>query len=418
MQIHFLFSILVLITATASYINHVYLKMPKTIGLTILSMLISLGLIIFFHQDSAILNIVGSFNFSETVLSGMLSYLLFAGALHVNVVDLKKELKAVISFASIGVIISCFLTATLIYGLSHLVQYPLSFGYCLVFGALISPTDPIAVMAVFKETKQVPARMKMRITGESLFNDAAGIILFVLMANLVFHPASQTDHVQISDMIHTFLSNAGGGIGLGVIFGWLGTRLIHKADDPEVAILITMAISSMGFIIAAYIEASGPITMVIAGLIIGNNNKTCSKRTKTVLNNFWGLIDELLNAFLFVLIGLEMLSIHFNPSVILLGLIGIIGIFMTRYISVFLPILIIDRNRNHDIWQETLLLSWGGIRGGISIALALSLPPEGESIVSLTYIIVICSILLQGASFKRLINHIFKHKTDQISPEK
>lgn len=421
MSFQLVFSLLVTITAIACYINHVYLKLPKTIGLTIISMLVSLGFIIFLDANNPIVKAASSIDFRDTVLNGMIAYLLFAGALHVNVLDLKKEMKAVISLATVSVLISVVIVATLVYWLAVFLNFPISYGHCLVFGALISPTDPIAVLAVFKQTKQVPKKMKMRILGESLFNDAAGIIIFVVLAGMFFYPNSHSDHITITHIMWEILIEAGGGIGLGLLFGWFAVWFMRRADNPEVAIFITLAVSSMGYYVAQALHTSGPVAMVVAGLIIGNScsmRKNYSEETVRSLDSFWGIIDDMLNAFLFVLIGLELLEIKFHPMVILLGVFSLVIILIARYISVALPVLLIDRRTSWSYWRENTMMTWGGIRGGISIALALSLPIDtGGDIVSLAYVVVLMSILIQGSTFGRVVKHLFPTKESDSSSQ-
>jgi CPA1 family monovalent cation:H+ antiporter len=410
MSYHILFSMLVVISALASYINYKFLKLPKTIGLTIVTLIISMFVIamlkVFPDWFTPINHLLGAIDFKETVLNVMLGYLLFAGALHVNAIDLRKNLFPIIYLASFGVLTSTILSGLLIWWVSGLIGFPISLPYCLLFGALISPTDPIAVLAVFKETKAVPKKIKMRITGEALFNDAAGILLFVLLMNIFFNHTGTSAGIIVYNIFHEAL----GGIIVGWILASTVSLILKNVDDKEVAILVTLAISSAGYVLSQKLEVSAPIAMVIAGLVIGSNMKKgkFTKRTIIALDSFWELIDEVLNAFLFVLIGLEMLTINFHPIVIVTGIIAFIVIFITRYISVSIPTLFLNIKLRKFYWRENLLMSWGGIRGGISIALALSIPSNGSaSIISLTYVVVIISILGQGSTFKWLVNKLF-----------
>ena len=350
--------------------------------------------------------LLGAIDFKETVLNVMLGYLLFAGALHVNAIDLRKHFYPIVYLASFGVITSTILSGLFVWWISILINYPIPLPYCFLFGALISPTDPIAVLAVFKTTKSVPKKIKMRITGEALFNDAAGILIFVLLMSVFVHHTG----TSTSGITYHLIQEGLGGIIVGWILGAGVSILLKNVDDKEVAILVTLAISSAGFVISQQLGVSAPMAMVIAGLTIGSNMKKgkFTQRTIVALDSFWELIDEVLNAFLFVLIGLEMLTIDFHFIIILAGFLSFIAIFLTRFISVSIPTLFLDIKLRKFYWRENLLMSWGGIRGGISIALALSIPSNGaDPIISLTYVVVIISIIGQGASFRWLVEKLF-----------
>ena len=414
MGYHTLFAMLVTITAIASYTNHRFLKFPKTIGLTIISILLSLFVMIAFKifpdLFAPVHHLMGGIDFKNLVLEGMLSYLLFAGALHVNMVDLRKQFAAVISLASIGVLISTFITAYILWHISNIFSLHIPFSFCLIFGAVISPTDPIAVLSVFKVCKNIPTKMKMRITGEAMFNDAVSILLFVILVAFTF--GNNSEHFTLWNVTWELIREALGGIIAGVLFGIIASWVLAKCSDAEVAILVTLAVTSTGFIIANKLHVSAPLAMVIAGMIVGNNfNKTkFSQRTVIALDNFWGLIDEVLNAFLFVLIGLEVITMNFNFLVIPAGIIAMLVILFSRFISIAIPMLFIEKNIGKNYWKGNLAMCWGGLRGGISIALALSIPGSPDIIVSITYVVVLISILLQGSTFKPLINKLYSPK--------
>lgn len=415
MNYHILFSMLVVISALASFLNYKLLKMPKTIGITIITLIISILVMVSFKfmpdQFARINNLLSGIDFRQTVLEVMLSYLLFAGALHVNTIDLRKHFLPIIYLASFGVIVSTVLTGFLIWWISGLLNYQISLAFCLLFGALISPTDPIAVLAVFKTTKSVPKKIKMRITGEALFNDAAGILIFISLLGVFLH----NKELSIGHISLEILHEAIGGIVFGGVLGFLVSKLLRNVDDKQVAITMTLAVSSAGYVIAQKLGVSGPISMVIAGLVIGRYMKKDKFKARVVvaLDSFWQLIDEILNGFLFVLIGLEMLTIEFHVQSILLGIIGFIVIFIARYISVSIPTLFSNIRLRKFYWRENILMSWGGIRGGISIALALSIPSD-DTVLSLTYVVVILSIILQGSTFKWIIGKVFP---EQIEPK-
>ena len=300
MNFQLIFGILVTITAVAYFINSNYLKLPKTIGLTLVTLIISIFSIYFLDKQINLTDVVTNINFKETVLDGMIAYLLFANALHINSIDLKKEFKSILSLATISVLISVFMIALLLYGLGKLFSIEIYFQYCLIFGAIISPTDPIAVMSVLKTTTQVPHKIKIRILGEALFNDAIGIIVFVLLANMYFFPDTGAHDFGIIYILLVVFSEAGGGILLGIIFGFIGVLFMRRSKSSELSILITLAIASLGYYCAQSLHASGAVAMVIAGLIIGrycSKEKSYSPVTIQELDNFWEMVDNLLNAF-------------------------------------------------------------------------------------------------------------------------
>lgn len=414
-----LFSMLVIISALASFINSKYLKLPKSIGLTLTTLLISLVVLIllkiFPDWFLPVKDLLSGVDFKDIVLNTMLSYLLFAGSLHVNSIDLKQELFPILRLASLGVVISTLMTAILVHYISILLNFTISFPMCLVFGALISPTDPIAVLAVFKTTKSISQSTKTKIIGEALFNDAAGILLFIVLLGIVYSHES----VSLFSLSTTLLQQSVGGLLLGFILGKFVSFFLRMIDDKEVAILFTLALSSSGFILASALDVSQAITMVIAGLVIGHDMKTKNFAKKTIvsLDSFWELVDEVLNSFLFVLIGLEMLTIDFNIKLICISILSFIAIFIARYISVssiLINCITFFYNKNFSkkaYWKENLLMSWGGIRGGISIALALMIPENNSnSIITLTYVVVILSIVLQGSTFKWIVTKLYPKK--------
>ncbi|KEI34814.1 cation:proton antiporter [Allofrancisella frigidaquae] len=421
MNEYFLFSLLTVVAAMMSYINTKFLKLPKAIGLTILSITFSAICASFLSTTNFLVVALSSFDFQTTVLDGMLSFLLFANALHFNMIELKKELKAIFGLASVGLLLSAFTTAVLIYGFCKLVGFELSFGYCLVFGALISPTDPIAVISTLAGNKTIPNYIKTRVVGESLFNDATGIVLFVILSNVVFFGSGGEfgqyidNNVDYLWLITKQISiEAGGGIILGYIFARIALVFLKTNKDAETSIFVTLAVASMGYLIAHSLHVSGPIAMVIAGLFIGNNlsdnKKSCPDQVKKV-DNFWMIIDNMLNSFLFILIGLELTSITFNRVALWIGVVGIFIVTFARFISISIPITVIDKKLTRASTKDNILVAWSGVRGGISLALALSLPDEGHLIVSVTYIVVILSILAQGSTLKIVLNMIYPPKT-------
>ena len=415
MTYHELFATLVTITALVSYVNDRYLKLPKTIGLTIISVGIAIVASLSNHflfnkinHIQPLIKFAQTVDFKTTVLDGMLGYLLFASGLHINSVELKKEITPVIYLASVGVVISTFIGGYLLYLLAQVLRLPLSLGECLLFGAILSPTDAIAVLSTFKTIKNPPQRLKTLITGEGLFNDAGAILILVVLVQVVYSDV----HVTFIHVLESLIVETGGGILFGIIVGMVASRFLKHAKSPEVATLMSIAAASAGFVIASHIHVSGVITMVVAGLIIGGYNKKehFSNETTLVLNNFWELVDEVLNAFLFVLIGLTMVTINIDSAAIVLGIFGIAIVFIARLLSILAPDLLLGvftwKRGGVFSCKKSILMAWGGIRGGLSIALALSIDGFPERLVAVTYVVVIASILLQGGTFKWAIKKL------------
>ncbi len=402
------FSILIVLAASFAYINHRFIKLPSTIGLMLLSLLSSVALIIIGIISPSFLNeakvILANFDFTELLMGSMLSFLLFAGAIHVKLDELRKVFWSVTLFSTLGVIIATFVIGGAMYFILPLFQIEMPFLYCLLFGSLIAPTDPIGVLGVLKEAK-VPKDLEMKITGESLFNDGVGVVVFLTILEIAQKPVSPT----WIDVSRLFVLEAFGGILFGLLVGYAGFWLMRSIDNYAVEILITLAMVMGGYSLSHFLHVSGPLAMVVAGLLVGNQGKkhAMSALTEEYVDKFWELIDEVLNALLFVIIGLELLVIKFSTNFVVIGLIAIFVVLLTRYISVLLPsqIIRIKEEVNHS---TILMLVWGGLRGGISIALALSLKPEfGKDLwVALTYFVVAFSILIQGLTVGRLAKRL------------
>jgi len=351
-------------------------------------------------------SMLGEIDFNQTLLHGMLSFLLFAGALHVNLTDLKKQGWVILSLATVGVVMSTFLVGTAAYYLLAALSYHLPYLYCLLFGALISPTDPIAVMATVKRLG-VSKELETTIAGESLFNDGVGVVVFMVLLILLRQPESITpSHVAI-----LFVEEAVGGLLLGTALGLLGYYLMRSIDNYKVEVLLSLAIVMGGYSLAVALHTSGPIAIVVAGLITGQvlRSEVLSDQTRRSLNEFWELVDEILNVVLFALIGLEVLIIPFEGQWFLASLFLIVIVIAIRFFSVGLPIRLIDWVTTRKLAPHLVkILTWGGLRGGISVALALSLP-SGEYrdlILFLTYVIVVFSIVVQGLTIGPLIKRL------------
>jgi CPA1 family monovalent cation:H+ antiporter len=306
----------------------------------------------------------------------------------------------IMTFSTIGVLLSTLVIGVLMYFIFGFFQTNIPFIYCLLFGALISPTDPIAVLGILKEAK-IPASLEIKITGESLFNDGVGVVVFATILEIA---QLGIDKISFGEIAWTFLKEAGGGILWGVILGYAGFYLLRSIDHYQVEVLITLAMVMGGYLFASYLHISGPLAMVVAGIITGNKGEaSMSDVTRDYVGKFWELIDEILNAVLFLLIGFEVLILSFHSKIILIGLTAILIVLFARLISVFIPTLFLQFRRSFER-NMVPILTWGGLRGGISVALALSLPSNmyRSEFVSITYIVVIFSILVQGLTIGKL----------------
>ncbi|MBK1629972.1 sodium:proton antiporter [Thiohalocapsa halophila] len=391
-------AILITLSAVFSWINHRFLKMPTAIGLMLIALLVSLALLLpipgsdgLEADAQAMLN---SIDFDAAVLHGMLSFLLFAGALHVNLFDLAKQKWVIATLASVGVIGATFLVGTAAFVLFWLLGLDVPYIYCLLFGALIAPTDPIAVLGILKSAG-APKSLEVKITGESLFNDGVAVVTFLVLAEIAF----SGEHVTVPGVLALFGKEAIGGLLFGLAAGGLAYLMLRRIDNYQVEVLVTLALAAGSYAAAEHLEISAPITVVVAGLLIGNHgrNGAMSQLTQEHLDNFWELVDEVLNAVLFVLIGLEILVLTLSAQYVLAGLLAIPLVLLARAISAGLPIAVMRRFRSFSPGVVTIL-TWGGLRGGISVALALSLP-EGATrdlLVTVTYCVVVFSILVQG----------------------
>ena len=337
-------------------------------------------------------------------MGGMLSFLLFAGSLHVDLNDLLEQKIIISILATLGVVFSTFVIGTTTYYMLGMFSINIDYIYCLLFGSLISPTDPIAVLGILKETN-TPKSLETTIAGESLFNDGVGVVVFAVILSLVIGDA----HISFSEISFLFIEEAVGGILFGLISGYLFFRLLKSVDDYPLEIMLTLALVMGGYSLASYLHLSGPLAMVVSGLFIGNHGKmfAMSDTTHKQLFSFWELIDEFLNALLFVLIGFEVLIIHFNFSYLLTGSLLIPLILLVRLIGISIPLKIMGARANLSK-GSAIVMTWCGLRGGISIALALSLPdiPERSLIIAITYIVVAFSILVQGLTSKTVVDSI------------
>lgn len=410
MDYYLIISGLVSLAALFGYINVRFLKLPSTIGLmliTIVYTLIVLGISLF---DDTLLKaearLIHEIDFETVLMEYMLSFLLFAGALHTNFTELKKQGGPVIAFATVGVVTSTFLIGTLIYFLLQLLGGPIDYLYCLLFGAIISPTDPIAVLGILKMAK-APKKLEIKIVGESLFNDGVGVVLFLTLFNVA---SSGTESIDPWGIARLFGQEVFGGLLLGMLIGWVTYKLLQKIDDFSTEVIITLAAVMGGTVVAHYLHLSAPLAMVMAGLLIGHErvrNSAMSETTELYVDKFWELIDILLNAILFVLIGMEMLILTFDQHYILAGLLAVPIVLLSRHAALWLPVKVFAKKLDF-VPNTHKIMTWGGLRGGISIALALSLSEDmnREMFLVMTYIVVVFSILVQGLTIEGVIRKL------------
>jgi CPA1 family monovalent cation:H+ antiporter len=402
-------AIIIVVAALFSFINAKLLKLPGTIGIMLISVIVSLLVILlgFFypHIFLKITRFISSVDFTKVLLKEMLSFLLFAGAIHININRLKKERVAILAFSTVGVFISTFAIGYLFFLAASWLGFAIDFLPCLLFGSLISPTDPIAVLGILKQAK-IPDSLEMKISGESLFNDGVSVVVFITIFEVMNTAA---DRISIAEVSWLFAREAGGGILFGSIIGYIGFLVIRSIDNYVVEVLMTLAIVMGGTLIAEQLHISTLLAMVVAGIITGNKSmpKGMSDITRDYVTKFWEMIDEVFNAVLFLLIGFEMLIIPFNYDLLLLGLVTILIALFSRFISVAIPVVILKRKNTFER-NAVFILTWGGLRGGISIALALSLPGADYKpvIVTVTYIIVLFSILVQGLTIGKIAGRL------------
>lgn len=398
--------VFLVLTALLAYANHRFVGLPTTIGVMTIALILSfavigldkLGLGQLHDYEVSLLE---SIDFSDVLMQGMLSVLLFAGAMHVDLSELRTYRWQVGLLAVVGTIVSTLIVGFVVYGFLPLVGIELPLIYCLVFGALISPTDPIAVMGILRSAK-APKNLELVISGESLFNDGVGVVLFSMLLATITLGAPPTAAQAGMLLLH----EAGGGIAFGLVLGYVTFRLLKSIDNYKVEVMLTLAAVLGGYLLASRLHVSGPLAMVIAGLVIGNHGRAqaMSDNTRAHLDMFWELLDEILNTVLFVLIGMEALIIPYSPNVMIAALGTVVITLLARVLAVGIPVKIFTSifTLPTGSWQ---VLTWGGLRGGISVALALSLPlgPERNVVLALTYAVVVFSILVQGLSIGKIV---------------
>jgi CPA1 family monovalent cation:H+ antiporter len=398
------------LTALFSYINYRTLKLPTTIGVMSIALVVSLGIVVLGGLgveigQTQVARILESIDFNQALLHGMLSFLLFAGAMHIKLDDLTSQKWAITILATAGVVASTFIVGGLTWIVLNLLNIQASFIFCLLFGALISPTDPVAVISILK-TAGVPKSLETKIAGESLFNDGIGVVVFMIILEL----ALGGGEVTMGRVTLLFLEEAVGGALLGLVIGVFAYQMLKRVNNYQVEVIITLALVMGGYALADRIHTSGPIAIVVAGLLIGNHGRAfaMSEVTRNRLDDFWELMDEILNALLFMLIGLEVQIMPFTNDLLIAGLLAIAITLFARWASVGGAVILMKTFRSFSP-GAIKILTWGGLRGGISVALALSIPPvpERTTIITITYIIVVFSIIIQGMTLGKLVNRIY-----------
>ena len=403
-------AILIVLAAALGYLNFRFLKLPSSIGLTIMGAVASLIVVgldrVFpgagFGHD--VVKFIAGIDFQTTLMDGMLSFLLFAGALHVDWHEMARGRWPILVLSTVGVVLSTLLVGGGFLLLSNLVGFALPTIWCFVFGALISPTDPVSVMSALKRADVSPA-LEATVAGESLFNDGVGVVIFAILLG----SAVSGTPFSITHGVHLFAIEAGGGILLGLVIGFIAFRAMRSIDEYKVEVLISLAVVMGGYAIARPLHASGPVAMAVAGLIIGNAGvaHAMSDMTRDYLHKFWDLIDDILNTVLFLLIGLEVVTIPGDLRLLVLGVAAIPLALAARALSVILPLRAIRPTHRYGLVAPVTLI-WGGLRGGISIALALGLPegPARSVILAATYVVVLFSVIVQGGTIKRVLENL------------
>lgn len=408
MPVYNILAIILVLCALFAYVNKILLKLPTTIGIMLLSLISSLIVIqagkMYPQVYSGAAALVGNIDFYNVVIRVMLGYLLFAGSMQINAANLKKEALPVIVFSTVGLLLSTLIVGVLFYLAAGLLGIQLSFTACLLFGSLISPTDPIAVLGILRKAN-IPSSLETKICGESLFNDGVAIVVFITIYDVMQTGSTNLNFAHITLL---FLQEAVGGLLFGAALGYAGYLILRTIDDYIVEALITLALVAGGYLLADVLHISGPLAVIIAGIITGNKTQnSISQTSRNYIAHLWEIIDEILNAVLFLLVGLQMVVIPFTHNLFWLGSITIAIVLFARYISIWLPSKTLMFKKTFEKGAVTIL-TWGGLRGGLSIALALSLPETmgGNVFVPVTYIVVLFSIVAQGLTIGKVAKKV------------
>jgi CPA1 family monovalent cation:H+ antiporter len=402
-------AVLIAVAAACGYFNHKVLHLPATSGTLAVALLSSLSIVAAnllvpsLHLHDVVAGFVGDIDFDEALMHGMLAFLLFAGALHVDLEGLLEHRWTIGLLATVGVLVSTAVIGVLMWAAFAALGTPLPLLVCLIFGALISPTDPIAVMGLLKELAAPPS-LEAQIAGESLFNDGVGVVVFFgLLSVAGFGVAAP---IGVSGLGGFFLREVAGGAILGLGLGWLAYHALKRLNEHSLELLITLALAMFTYAASFWVHVSGPIAVVVAGLLIGNPGRqfAMSERTREHVDAFWSMIDEILNALLFLLLGLEVFALAVGPITLWLAVLTVPIALVGRLVSVAIPVAAM-RLRGPLSRGLIPVLTWSGLRGGISVAMALSLPsmPGRELLLPCTYAAVIFSTLVQGLTIRRLL---------------
>ena len=405
-----LIALLITLAAVFGYVNHRWLRLPHTIGLVIIALAVSvvvLAVDALFPQlglETSVRGTLTDIDFEDTLMKGVLSFLLFAGALHVDLDSLLSRRWAIVILATVGIITSTLIVSALMFFGFRIFEFEIPLAYCFVFGALISPTDPVAVMGILKEVK-VPETLEAKIAGESLFNDGVGVVLFTVLVSVA---VGEGEHggVSLGGAAELLAVEALGGIVLGLAAGYSAYRAMKTIDQHSLEVLITVSLVMATYALATRLHVSGPLAVVVAGLFIGNHGKrfAMSQTTREHIETFWSVLDELLNSLLFLAIGFEVIAVTITGQIVGVGLVAIPVVLLARFVSVAGPITLLGL-RQEFTTGAIPVLTWGGLRGGISVALALSLPPSEVKplLLATTYAVVIFSIVVQGLTVERVV---------------
>jgi len=414
LEIQYIFILILVLATFFSYFNHKFIHLPAAVGLMLLGLLLSLVLLALGAVFPAIATSAESMlkrvDFSDLLLNFMLSLLLFAGALLTDTEKLSKAWGPVLTYATVSVLISTFAIGSMVYFTLDLFHLDMTYVHCLLLGAILAPTDPVAVLGILRETA-LPDQISVRVAGESLFNDGVGVVLFIIL----YQFGAQEDKPESWRIPVLLLKEAGGGVVLGFILGYLGVGLLKTLDHYQTEVMLTLSLVLGGYSLANYLGLSGPLAVVVAGLLIGGKGRkiSMSETTLDYVDKFWEMIHEILNAFLFVLIGFEILLLEFRVGYILIGLLTALIVLATRYMALALPSVVLGWKRIFSS-SSLIVMTWAGLKGGISIALALSLrPPLPRSpIVAITYVVVLFSILVQGLSIRKVVKAVMRKEDE------
>ena len=409
-------ALVVTLAAVCGWMNHKWFRLPHTVGLVVIALGVSFAALFLdavvpsLGVETAVRDMLIQIDFHDTLMTGLLGFLLFAGALHVDLQHLASRRWAIGVLATAGVLLSTTLVGWATYALTGLAGLDVPLPYCFVFGALISPTDPIAVLSILKKT-QVPETLEAKIAGESLFNDGVGVVLFTIVVMIATGGDGHGAELTAEGIARLFVTEVVGGLVLGLVAGYAAYRAMRAIDEHNLEVLITLALVMGTYALALRFHLSGPIAMVAAGLFIGNHGTRFAMSDDTCdhVEKFWSLLDEILNSLLFLAIGFEVFALTLTPAMVWIAFVAIPLVLAVRFISVSVPVLTLAR------WQEFTpgaipVLTWGGLRGGISVALALSLPPSPvrDQILAATYGVVVFSIVVQGLTVERVVRATVK----------